>query len=430
MSIITFILLFVFSKLYSQYLNPGAYPLVTKPVESYKTIDHASEGFLVTIDTVVLHFFRLDPGITGNHTGNGGRIVMRYSYDRGNTWSEPNVIFNSPFDDRNVNGGLVQDNTIVVNFRIYDAFSQEHFGYFYMFSTDKGETWSDTIRVNTEGTISDTHKIIGNDEIGYYNAIYKFDYCELWHSWDGINWDSIVYIFDYRNDPSIKFSEISFEYLGNGVFLGLFRNESNVASQRGYYQVESYDYGKTWTHPALTNICDGFYCVSPCLFYDKTHNNLWVVATDRRGLNTLDHYDDAVWLYKVSPDEILQNPAGYYPFLVFQRPEPSFYRFYGYPTYTKLDNGDYLIIFTECKYRSSVKGEHAYFYQFKILYSAGFVETESKSINSGNVFVFPNPSAKFLSIVSDNNSIKDVKIFNHSGQIVLQKKKLKATQVV
>ncbi|MCX7954238.1 MAG: T9SS type A sorting domain-containing protein [Bacteroidales bacterium] len=421
MLLIFFIALFFSLSLKSQYLNPGGYPLITIPTESYKTLDHASEGILITIDTTIFHFFRLDPGIMGNHTGNGGRLVMRYSYDKGDTWSELKTIFNSPYDDRNVNGGLVQNNTILLNFRIYDAPPQIHKGYYYIYSTNKGETWSDTIKVNTLGRSSDTHKIIGNDEIGYYNAIYAYDYCEIWHSWNGVDWDSIVYIFDYRNDPLINFSEICFEYLGNGVFLGLFRNESNIPGQRGYYQVESYDFGKSWTHPEITNICDGFYCVSPCLFYDKIHNDLWIIACDRRGLNTFGHYDDAIWLYKMSPDEVLQNPKGYYPFLVFQRPKPSFLRFYGYPSYTKLDNGDYLVIFTECEYRNSSKGEWAYLYQFKILYSTGFVNVKSESLSSNEVFIFPNPAYDVINISLNNTHAYQIKIYNQLGDLLLSR---------
>jgi Neuraminidase (sialidase) len=120
-----FFFLFITNTLtWAQYLNPNDFPLVTEPIISYKTIDHNSESFLVTLDSTVYHFFRQDPGQTGNHTGNGGRIMMRTSNDNGDTWTNPVVIYDSQYDDRNVHGGITEDGRIIVTFRKYDALPQ------------------------------------------------------------------------------------------------------------------------------------------------------------------------------------------------------------------------------------------------------------------------------------------------------------------
>ncbi len=58
-NILTILFLSCTKFLYAQYLNPNGYPLITEPIISYKTVDHHSEGFLVTLDSVVFHFFRL-----------------------------------------------------------------------------------------------------------------------------------------------------------------------------------------------------------------------------------------------------------------------------------------------------------------------------------------------------------------------------------
>lgn len=403
----------------AQYLNPNGFPLITNPVISYKTVDHNSEGFLVTLDSTVFHFFRQDSSIYGNHIGNTGRIVMRTSNDNGDTWTNPITIFNSPYDDRNIHGGITEDGRIIVTFRKFDAPTTTHIEYCFMYSDDKGQTWDGPFTVATEGVSSGTNQIFGNNNIGYYNCILSSKYCELRHSWDGSNWDSIVYIWDYRLTNQYKISEASFAYLGYGVIIGLFRNESNIFGEN-YYQVESYDYGKTWTEPTLTNIANGLFCPSPWIFYEPVYNDIWVIAIDRRGnFPNYSHEHDSIWLYKVSPDEILGNPRDYYPFLVFPRPNPSFYRTYGYPASTKTPDGNYLVIFTESEFRNP-KSEWAYLYQFKILYHNSPVSTIAYNNISSSIKVFPNPASTEIFIPIDGSYDNQIFVFNDIGQTIMQ----------
>ena len=418
------IIVLVFSGLRSQYLNPNEYPLVTEPEISLKTIDHNSEGFLVTWDTVVYHFFRFDPGTTGNHTGNNAKVVMRLSYDNGATWTPLQVIYDSPFDDRNVHGGITENGRIIVNFAEYDAFTQTQIGYYFIYSDDFGVTWNGPILVNTVAVTSGTHQIFGNNMMGYYNIIYNHRYCEMRHSWDGINWDSIVYVWDFRFlNTQYRISEASFAYLGNGVIIGLFRNDSGVLGEN-FYQVESYDYGQTWTDLRLTNIADGLFCPSPWIFYDVEHNHVWIIAIDRRGIFLqYNHAHSLIWLYKMYPDEILGNPTEYTPFLTFQRPKPSFYRIYGYPASVKTSDGNYLVIFTESEYRN--KGEWAYLYQFKIIYQINPPLTSATNYQTPfSMQLFPNPASEEIYLfgnVSITGQPLNIYVFNNLGQLVLSK---------
>jgi hypothetical protein len=416
-----FFFLFITNTLtWAQYLNPNDFPLVTEPIISYKTIDHNSESFLVTLDSTVYHFFRQDPGQTGNHTGNGGRIMMRTSNDNGDTWTNPVVIYDSQYDDRNVHGGITEDGRIIVTFRKYDAFAATHIEYCFMYSDNKGQTWEGPFTLITDGAASGTNQIFGNNIIGYYNSIYSSKYCELRHSWDGSNWDSIVYVWDYRLSNQYKISEASFVYLGNGVIIGLFRNDSGVFGEN-YFQVESYDYGKTWTEPALTNIAEGFFCPSPWIFFEPIHNDVWVIAIDRRGnfppLYT--HNQDAIWLYKMSPDEIIGDAHDYFPFLVFERPNPSFYRIYGYPASTMTPDGNYLILFTESQYRS-FKSEWAFLYQFKILYNYSPISSITPNQTSTPLTIYPNPASEQIFIPLDRTCNNQISIYNELGQLALQ----------
>lgn len=418
-----FILIFISITFISwaQYLNPNSYPLVTEPIISYKTIDHNSESFLVTLDSTIYHFFRQDPGITGNHTGNGGRIMLRTSTNNGDTWTNPVVIFDSPYDDRNVHGGVTENGRIIVNFRKYDAFTTTHIEYCFMYSDDKAQTWQGPFTLATEGVSSGTHQIFGNNSIGYYNIIYSSKYCEMRHSLDGSNWDSIVYVWDYRLSNQFKISEASFVYLGNGVIIGLFRNDSGILGE-SFFQVESYDYGLNWTEPTLTNIAEGFFCPSPWIFYEPVFNHVWVIATDRRGNFPpfYNHIHDAIWLYKMYPDEITGNPNDYLPFLVFQRPNPSFYRLYGYPASTKTPDGNYLVLFTESQYRG-VKAEWAFLYQFKILYHFNPISSiDNNKQSSINLRIYPNPATHQIFIPLNRSNEYLISIYNQLGQLVIQ----------
>ncbi len=88
--------------------------IITLPKGSLINEDHTSEGFLISLeDGIIVHFFRLDPGENGSHIGNKGRIVKRVSLDDGNTWSSHSIVYEDDFDDRNVHGGITDDNLIV-----------------------------------------------------------------------------------------------------------------------------------------------------------------------------------------------------------------------------------------------------------------------------------------------------------------------------
>jgi hypothetical protein len=85
------------------------------------------------------------------HVGIKGRLDWIESSDGGRTWSEPRVIVDSEWDDRNPAMGQMADGTIVMAYaeaRSYDA--QGNFGiqfgpyvFYYVVSKDGGKTWSE-----------------------------------------------------------------------------------------------------------------------------------------------------------------------------------------------------------------------------------------------------------------------------------------------
>ena len=51
--------------------------IITPVVASLISADNVSAGFMVSLKSGrIIHFFRLDPGATGNHTGNNGRPTI------------------------------------------------------------------------------------------------------------------------------------------------------------------------------------------------------------------------------------------------------------------------------------------------------------------------------------------------------------------
>lgn len=343
--------------------------VVSEITPSLINSDHTSEGFLVTLNSGrVVHFFRLDPGFEGHHIGNKGKIVKRYSDDGGASWSAISVVYADSLDDRNINGGIVGNDRIVMTFRRYDADSLKHVDFNLIYSDDGGETWSPRQILNTNGVCGDTHTLISVPGKGYMNVFSNVNYIEIRYSHDGIDWSNLAYAWDYSLSLEYKINESCFAYTKDGKMVGLMRNETYTLGGN-YYQVVSGDSGTTWTNPISTNIADSFFCPSPKIFYDERHDDLWTIATDRRGGNLLNsnNVNSEIWLYSNKVEDIFSNPRNWSLKKKMKRPLPSIYRLYGYAIYTKLKNGNYLVVFSEGSRKINNK-EDADFYQFEIKY--------------------------------------------------------------
>jgi hypothetical protein len=330
--------------------------------ESLVSSDHTSEGILVTLSNGnVEHYFRLDPGEMGNHVSNTSTIAKRTSQDNGNSWSKPEVIYNSPFDDRNIRGGRTSTSNTLLFFRRFDAIAYKTVHMNYLQSNDNGRSWSDPILIEKQGlcdncTYSDyfielrknfymlSQTIVGYTELHFFRM-----------KENKVVWEKGKTIIDYSGKMNID--EPRFANLGRGKIIGLFRDDGGI----NYYQSVSEDYGKTWSVPERTNICDGLFSPNPEVFYDKKHDLLFVVGTDRGK----PYEKDAIWIYSNNPDDVFKNPKGYTLVKKNERPKPNTYQLYGYPASTQLKNGDYLIVFTESFLKENGR-EGANFFQFTI----------------------------------------------------------------
>ncbi|MCF8373034.1 MAG: T9SS type A sorting domain-containing protein [Bacteroidales bacterium] len=338
--------------------------------------DHTAAGIMVTLQNGdIVHIFRLDPGLEGHHVGNNSFLAKRISTDNGQTWSAPVLVYNDPlYDDRNVAGGLIGVDSIVVFFRKYNADFSITVSLNYIVSIDGGNTWSPVYYFNASpGACFSPHKIVPVPTRGFMAVVYSLSFVEVRFSTNGIDWPQNGYRWDYLYS-SYAINESYFEYLGNGRLIGLMRDGA-PGMDATLYLVTSEDYGLTWTQPVHTNIAAPFFCAAPMLFYDEEHEDLWVVATDRRNYLGDPYYafQSSAWIYKNKVEDVFYNPSGFQLFYSFERPFPNYHMFYGYPIVTKKADNNYLIVFIE-SYHKPGGLEQADFYQFEINYHEVLVD--------------------------------------------------------
>lgn len=356
------------------------YSVAVSNVEPFQIdTSHVSEGVaLKTSDNDYLMFFRKDPGIEGDHVGNSGSIIYRRSKDRGMTWGREKILVDNAYDNRNVHGGMVLGSRIVLFFRNYDASNpslldqDKQVGLNYTYSDDGGHNWMSPTYIDLNfSAIAGTSKITEVPGLGFIQPFYARDRQEIRLSQDGLNWDTTLKTYDYESDTEINTTEVGLVYLGDGDILGLIRDETpEIGRQNGYYQIVSRDYGVTWSEPLKTNIGEGFFCSAPLIFFSKKHRDIWSFCGDRKGaLPAGNAHNDALWIYRNKIEDVIDNPQGYQLFEKINRPEPSSYRLYGYPTYIEKGDDSYLIIFTESSLDTD-DSEGANLYQFTIDYTA------------------------------------------------------------
>jgi hypothetical protein len=360
--LLMFIFIITFQFCYSQ--DSDNYT-ITPSEPSYISDNHTFLSYLTKLKTGrILHVFRLDPGLMGNHVGNGGSIVKRFSDDDGKTWSNPVTIFKDSIDDRVSSGGVLDDGTIVIFFGRYKTiglWDGNYVDYNLISSKDNGETWSKIVTLpSVHGLQSGIFKIKSKE--GYFTTTYEHYYADIRYSPDGYNWDSVYSKWDYTKTKQFDLYEPTIASIEDGRLVTLFRQENNPL-----YQSISSDYGKTWTVPDTTSIANNYYCIAPLNLYDSKLNKLITIATDRRGGNYSNLNNDAgLWVYCNNPDSVFENLKGYNNPQFRVRSEPNTFRLLGYPSATKLNDSTYLVVYSD-DYKKTNSLEDADFFQFNII---------------------------------------------------------------
>lgn len=351
---------------------PEAEPkLVVGPVEqSLVTTDHVSEGLLVrTVSGDLVHIFRLDPGEFGSHVGDSGRIVQRRSRDEGGTWDVVEAVFDSEYDDRNVHGGTVDNGRIVVFFRQYDpSMPNEDLATVslnLMYSDDETRTWSDPRKLERFGAWSGgTDQLNFVPGLGYVQAFYARRLAYLRYSREGLVWSRPRIMFDFRGrHGGVDTDEISIESLGDGRILALIRNQPDSGS--GSVLQAAGRIRSEWHLPGATNLADGHYVVAPKVIRDDSTDAIIALLPDRRGVGgTGSNRESGIYVYVAT--DLQEHGEPQWSFVGFvPRPIPSQYRFYGYPTIARLNDQEFLVVFTDGFQRLNGR-EGADLFQFRL----------------------------------------------------------------
>lgn len=339
---------------------------ITPISESLISADHTSEGFLVPLSNGdILHIFRLDPGIAGNHVGNDGYIAKRL-YSNG-VWGENETVYNSnQYDDRNVHGGITNNGRIVVFFRRFEVSTYTTEGNYFIYSDDNAVTWSTLNLLDVspkKEIVYGTGQMFYNPEINKYCIVgYINNYCEIRFSVDGSNWDErnvIAEGFLY------SFSEIAGAYCGNGRMIVLERDDARDLGHP-LIQMTSVDNGQTWTVATQTNIPpNSFWGCAPQLFWDETNDLLVAMTSDRRSYHGGLKSEESLYVYIGKPEDVFSDTEQWELKETIGRPiVNSGHDFYGYPTYAKLEDNRYLIVFSD-RWLDGI-GEGVNFYQFEL----------------------------------------------------------------
>lgn len=353
-----------------------------------KDTSNAAEGIIMNLggDTI-LNIFRLS--LTGGHSGNSGKIVKRYSYDGGLTWSNVSDVFDSIYDDRNIGGGLV-GSRVVLFFRRYDAIAVSTIDLGFMYSDDKGATWSS---YTTYSPVSPVQVPFGNlVKINgrWVQPLYGANISELASTTDGTTWTHYSTMWDYTISLTRKTSETTVSYIGTDSLIAISRNENGSGGPG--QQFKSTDNGVTWTYVGLVPYNGN--TPAPGLVYDSAKGTVLYMVGER----TIPYQTDSLLLF-TAPKSVLSDTSKWRLTSAFQRPVPNNRDFYGYPTAARLNNGDYLVTFCDKWQRKTdttqdVTKESAALYQTRIQFLSA---SKTPSINlSGNVAKSNLQSGYFL----------------------------------
>ena len=219
------------------------------------------------------------------HVDPYGKTVLMRSGDEGESWTEPQVINDTPLDDRDP--GIIETaaGTWLVSFftsrtfadwqeqalrhygagvvdpwqpyidRLTPEISQEYLGSFVRRSTDGGRSWGPLIRV----PLMTSHgPVTGRDGrllyLGYSDegGIPTIAFCESTD--DGLTWQKVSTIC--RNDifSNVRFHEPHVVELPDGRLFGMIRSNAAKEEDRILYQTESVDGGRTWSQPQNTGV--------------------------------------------------------------------------------------------------------------------------------------------------------------------------------
>ncbi len=186
-----------------------------------------------------------------------GRIMLVRSHDLGQTWSEPELVVDSPdYDDRNPAIACLSDGTLVL---CWDKYLQAaHHGAFLITSEDLGRTWSDPVQL---GQILNVHTRSRALELSEEEILVPLScsdggpeelaaYAIIVNRRTGEQLTSVLTPIGDRNIAD----EVAVARAADGRLVALIRSNSDPV----LWQTNSFDEGRTWCRPFRTSIPSQF----------------------------------------------------------------------------------------------------------------------------------------------------------------------------
>lgn len=193
------------------------------------------------------------------HIGIEGRLELIRTKDRGKTWSEPKIIAQSEWDDRNPSLGLTRDGTMVLAYHHQGNYNEngdivrgDRVDTLLMTSRDSGRTWSYPFELSFR-------ELNGRSPYGRMVNVGSTLLMPIYGACIGrppLRRESVSYILRSEDrgrtwgDPSLvapKMNETSFVNLPEGDLLAIMRSEKGHPAS--LYSARSGDGGYTWTEP-------------------------------------------------------------------------------------------------------------------------------------------------------------------------------------
>ncbi|MEX0675910.1 MAG: sialidase family protein [Pirellulales bacterium] len=176
----------------------------------------------------------------------GGRVCLVRSPDEGHSWSEPEVLFDGPQDDRDPHIAAMRDGTLWCSFFQYRRNGKTEFDTCLVSSRDGGKTWDSEPRVLVADRWACSAPVRempdGTRLLGVYTASDSTAYGAVLRSTDGgKTWSEPVAI---DPDSGVRLdAETDVIPLGDGSLFAALRGDKNVNM---HYSL-SRDMGQTWS---------------------------------------------------------------------------------------------------------------------------------------------------------------------------------------
>ena len=202
-----------------------------------------------------------------------GKIEMIRSSDQGRTWTDPEIIIDTPIDDRDPGILETKEGTLIVSWNASMAFDgyrgsdryadhaktispevrQQWTGQWIMRSVDGGETWEDPIQ--TDGFSINGPIQLKDGRLLYGTTIYdpQVTLRVFTSTDDGKTWNILSEtVLPEHHAPRIMYSEPHVIEMDSGKLVCMIRTSSTDKTFKFLFQTESLDGGRTWTEGQVT----------------------------------------------------------------------------------------------------------------------------------------------------------------------------------